>query len=379
MGSYLFVATRDPGFVISEKQETVGQNPSYRNTTDSRSPDFSRKRNDLSSKPLREDEIIPEAAYAAERISSGKEDTIKNTETFKYYEFSDRPAVNLHSEEERPLPDFQPEAQGSAGSQLNDASTAPHFHLSKSDLPVQPNQADSDKEKSEMDTSEVREQPVIEDVQDVSADAMPVSRMEPEPGRFEDVDLAENTITVEVRYCIVCKVEQPMRAKHCKECGQCVALHDHHCPWLGVCIGERTRCYFYGYLTLECSLLWTTLGMAICSFEWAEFPFRWLLSNAVLLLCTLVVGLFTLMVTALFGFHSYLAISNLTTCKLHIGEVASWEKISYLKQWPREYGSPFSRGVGGNLRFYCCMKLAPMHTVWKMPKQLPKVLPKLCC
>ena len=371
IGAYLFVATRDPGFVTSEKQETAGQHQSYRNTTDSRTPDFHPKRLDLSSKPLRDEEIVPEAA----RVSSGKEDTLKNTDTFKYYEFSDRPPVNLQSDEDRPLPNFQPEVQGSAGSQLNDAA---HFHLSKADMPVQPNQVDSDKEKSEMDTSEVREQPVIEDVQDVSADVMPVSRMEPGPGRIEDVDLAENSIAVEVRYCIICKVEQPMRAKHCKECGKCVALHDHHCPWLGVCIGERTRCYFYGYLVLEAVLLWLTLGMAVCSFEWAESPFGWLLSNAILLISTLIVGLFTLMVTALLGFHSYLALANLTTCKCHAGEVASWEKISYLKQWPRDYGSPFSRGLLGNLHFYCCARLAALHMVWKMPKQLPEIPAKLC-
>lgn len=38
---------------------------------------------------------------------------------------------------------------------------------------------------------------------------------------------------VEKRYCTVCNMEQPFRAKHCKDCDRCIARYDHHCPWLG--------------------------------------------------------------------------------------------------------------------------------------------------
>lgn len=67
--------------------------------------------------------------------------------------------------------------------------------------------------------------------------------------KFEDV------IVTETRYCTVCTLEQPVRAKHCRDCGKCVALHDHHCPWLGICIGERNRRQFWFYLFFECALL----------------------------------------------------------------------------------------------------------------------------
>ena len=32
----------------------------------------------------------------------------------------------------------------------------------------------------------------------------------------------DNVILSETRYCTVCNIEQPIRAKHCKECGKCV-------------------------------------------------------------------------------------------------------------------------------------------------------------
>lgn len=55
----------------------------------------------------------------------------------------------------------------------------------------------------------------------------------------------------EIRYCTICRVDQPIRTKHCKECGRCIATHDHHCPWLGVCIGEKNKKTFYVYLIFQ--------------------------------------------------------------------------------------------------------------------------------
>ena len=55
---------------------------------------------------------------------------------------------------------------------------------------------------------------------------------------------------VELKYCTVCHLEQPLRSKHCKSCDQCIATHDHHCPWIGNCVGERNKARFYYYLAV---------------------------------------------------------------------------------------------------------------------------------
>jgi len=55
---------------------------------------------------------------------------------------------------------------------------------------------------------------------------------------------------IEQKYCVVCKIEQPLRTKHCRQCNRCVATYDHHCPWIGNCVGERNRRYFFYYLCL---------------------------------------------------------------------------------------------------------------------------------
>ena len=48
---------------------------------------------------------------------------------------------------------------------------------------------------------------------------------------------------------------------------------------------------------------------------------------------------FVLFVTALIFFHTILASKNLTSW-----EFISWMRITYLKVWPRKYGSPFTLG-----------------------------------
>lgn len=53
---------------------------------------------------------------------------------------------------------------------------------------------------------------------------------------------------VERKFCSVCHLEMPLRTKHCKDCDQCVATHDHHCPWVNNCIGELNARQFYLYL-----------------------------------------------------------------------------------------------------------------------------------
>ena len=46
------------------------------------------------------------------------------------------------------------------------------------------------------------------------------------------------------RWCDFCQVFQPPDGAHCPDCNVCVAGYDHHCVWMGTCIGRKNHRQF---------------------------------------------------------------------------------------------------------------------------------------
>ncbi|CAJ1416513.1 unnamed protein product [Effrenium voratum] len=82
-----------------------------------------------------------------------------------------------------------------------------------------------------------------------------------EPQRFYDIVLRGHPL--KLKYCKTCNIYRPPRCTHCSVCENCVERFDHHCPWLGNCIGKRNYRLFYGFVSATGALNILVLATAV--------------------------------------------------------------------------------------------------------------------
>jgi hypothetical protein len=61
------------------------------------------------------------------------------------------------------------------------------------------------------------------------------------------------------KYCKPCKIIKTQNVYHCYDCDVCIEGYDHHCPWIGKCVGKNNLKDFYFFLIM-------TFGTLIMSF-----------------------------------------------------------------------------------------------------------------
>ncbi|KAF9678618.1 hypothetical protein SADUNF_Sadunf07G0053200 [Salix dunnii] len=151
--------------------------------------------------------------------------------------------------------------------------------------------------------------------------------------------------------CSYCNAEQPPRAKHCHDCDKCVLQFDHHCVWLGTCIGRGNHCQFWWYIFEETALcVWT--GILYITYLKANILRVWW-KDAVMILVLVTLSIALIFLLLLLIFHrqehgiSYLILTCQTTY-----ELVRRRRIPYLRGIP-ERVYPFSKGVCRNLYDFC--------------------------
>lgn len=78
------------------------------------------------------------------------------------------------------------------------------------------------------------------------------------------IELAEREGFDPLWFCSSCLIRKPLRSKHCSICNKCVARFDHHCPWVGNCVGSGNHKYFIWYLiSLFLVIIWFLYGSYI--------------------------------------------------------------------------------------------------------------------
>ncbi|XP_023796892.1 palmitoyltransferase ZDHHC18 isoform X2 [Cyanistes caeruleus] len=172
------------------------------------------------------------------------------------------------------------------------------------------------------------------------------------PARTMEVVI--NKYVVKLKYCYTCKMFRPPRTSHCSVCDNCVERFDHHCPWVGNCVGKRNYRYFYAFIL---SLSFLTAFIFACvvthlTLRSQRDGFLATLKTTPASVLELVICFFSVWsILGLSGFHTYLVASNLTTNEDIKG---SWSS-----KRGSEFANPYSHK---SILTNCCAVLCgPFH------------------
>jgi len=145
--------------------------------------------------------------------------------------------------------------------------------------------------------------------------------LQPDDQRCQNFDIFEQSnieANCSAESCSKCKILRlPEGAKHCFLCHRCVEGFDHHCAWLGTCVGKRNHKFFLAYLGSELVLDSTALYIVFQSLiipKWSDGqPIVIFVQTCMCILHAVFIIICVACMISMFAYHSYLVSNGLNT------------------------------------------------------------------
>jgi hypothetical protein len=135
--------------------------------------------------------------------------------------------------------------------------------------------------------------------------------------------------------CTICRHSKPIRTHHCRKCNKCVLKMDHHCPWVGHCIGKKNYKYyvlFLSYTVLSlCDAVFASIQILYSSFQTKNY---FLFSICIISITTIGQLLLMLAVGYLLVWHAMQLVHNCTTIEWYQAQKNSRQNSNKLAKFP---------------------------------------------